>query len=193
MPISKHLQKLRQDCRLHRGDVNPETLLPINKKGEHIFYGYRRCGIPDCINPQHWTTNIRHGRSLNGDRAKPLYAQPPTITGEQLHTIAKPLFRGTEPATCQVKNCTRPHRATNLCAKHSTAYTKWRKAQGMGRVRQDFTDVLPYVQPVQYSDMTTKQRRCHVPNCDRTYSARGLCRTHYNRFQRLQASNPQFS
>ena len=188
MPITKHLTELRKTCRIHKGEIDPHTLLPVNKKGQIIHYGYRRCGILDCVNKNHWTLNIRQGRTITGDKPTPLFKRDPDITGEQLHQIAKPLFRGTEPKTCQVPNCPNPHRATNLCARHHTMYSKWRKANGIGRVRQDFTQNLPTVIPELTQPVTTKQRYCRAENCERPYAHKGFCKLHYTRWQRLQGA-----
>lgn len=176
-------------CKIHKGELHPHTNMPIDKNGEYILFGYRRCGLLECINPEHHTLNIRQGRTLKGTRPTPLFKKRPTITGEQINRIAKPLLRYTEPDTCQVPNCHNKHRAANLCGSHHAIWLKWRKANGMtGRIRQDFTEVLKYVQPAS-KRVTMNNRHCHVPNCDRPFLGRGLCKMHHNRFQRAAGSN----
>jgi hypothetical protein len=160
-------------------------LLPISRKGNFIHYGYRTCGKLDCVNPDHVTQNIKKGKTLSGAKPPRLYNKKPDMTGEQLHRIAKPLFRGTEPAQCQVAYCKNKHRAINLCAKHHHFYLKWRKAQGLPRMRQDFTDVVYAVQPAKGNTLRSINRHCHVDNCTRAYQARGLCKMHYGRWLRL--------
>jgi hypothetical protein len=172
------------NCKKHKGELHPETLYPVDKQGNYILYGYRTCGLKECVNPEHHTLNIRKGRTLTGKHPEPLFKKKPTITGEQLHQIAKPLFRHTEPQTCQVPRCSNKHRAANLCGSHHSIWLKWRKANNIqGRVRQNFKDVIKYVQPPN-KHLTTKDRYCHYPSCEKTYFGRGLCQLHLNRYYR---------
>jgi hypothetical protein len=175
-------------CQIHKGRLDPVTFMPIDKRGEFILFGYRTCGLRECVNPDHHTLNIRRGRTLTGDKPEPLFKKKPDISGELLHRIAKPLLRFTEPELCQVPRCYNKHRAANLCAKHHQIWLKWRRANGIkGRVRQDYGQVAQYAWP-RGVRATIKNRFCHVPDCDRAYEARGLCHLHYNRFQRVSGA-----
>lgn len=173
------------ECKSWNGPIDAGTFLPISRQGNFVLYGYRKCGKLDCVNPDHITQNIKKGKTLSGAKPQRLYNKLPDQTGEQLHRIAKPLFRGTEPNQCQVSHCKNKHRAINLCAKHHHFYLKWRKAQGLTRMRQDFTPVVFAIQPVKGNTLRSADRYCHIDGCPRTYEARGLCKLHYNRWQRL--------
>lgn len=175
-------------CVIHKGSLDPVTFMPVDKDGKFILFGYRTCGLRECVNPEHHTLNIKKGRTLKGEKPEPLFLKKPTISGEQLHRIAKPLRRFTEPELCQVPQCYNKHRSANLCASHYNIWLRWRKAEGVrGRVRQDYAQVAKYVWP-RGVRATMKDRFCHVPDCDLAYEARGLCGLHLKRFHRLSGA-----
>lgn len=189
--ITKRLQELRAKCQPWQGDLHPYTNQPIDAQGNHINYGYRRCGLLDCVNPDHFTLIQRQGRTATGALPAPLFKTKPTISGPELHKIAKPLLRYTEPNECQVPGCHKPHRATNLCAAHSTQYAKWRKANGLGRIRQDLTQGLPTKLRAPKRYLTVKEAVCQVTQCARQHYARGLCKLHYYRWHRTNQPTRQ--
>ena len=78
--ITKHLLALRADCKIWKGELHPHTHQPVDDQGNYILFGYRRCGLLDCINPDHHTLNIRHGRTpqnqpSKGDSRLPKFAE----------------------------------------------------------------------------------------------------------------------
>lgn len=178
-------------CKLHKGDLNLDTLLPIDSEGNHILYGYRLCNRNDCINPDHITTNIRTARN-KGLRPTPLFHKRNDITGEQLAQYARMVEPGTKPSdyVCAVPHCIKPARALHLCNGHHLKFTKWRKANGITKVRMslDNSEMLKYALPaVGINKLKITDRYCHVPNCSNKYMGRGLCKKHYERW--LRANN----
>lgn len=176
------------NCIRHKGDLNLDTLLPIDKNGNHILYGYRLCGNRECVNPEHVTTNIRLARN-KGLRPAPLFHKRNDITGEQLAKYAKQMEPGTKPAdyNCAVPDCIKPARALHLCNGHHLKFTRWRKANGVTKVRMsiDNSEMLKYALPASdANNFKPRDRYCHVPDCDGAYQARGLCKKHHHRFLR---------
>lgn len=177
-------------CIIHKGAVRPDNFMPVDENGDYILYGYRTCGLKECVNPAHLTKQLREARTLDGSKPEVLFNRRPDITGEELHKIAAPLFRGTAPRTCKVPKCINKHKTMNLCGRHASLYFDWKRANGLGRTRQDFSKGLPEVlqERIPYEKMTMSQRRCHAEDCDRAYYGRGLCALHYKRYRRLNGA-----
>jgi len=175
------------ECRIHRGEMNMYTFLPVDKNGKHIHYGYRLCNNPECINREHITTSIRVARA-KGLRPKPLFHLRNDITGEELAKYAKRMPRGEKRLTiCNVPHCHRPVRSLSLCDGHHIKYTRWRKENGIvaKRMSLDYTPLLEIALPfVGVNDFRPKDRYCHVDNCEREYRARGFCKKHHNQYLR---------
>ena len=174
-------------CKLHYGQIDLDTLLPITDKGEFREFGYRLCGNMDCVNPEHITTSIRKARA-KGLRPKPLFHKRHDITFEELRKYAKPIERGSvKPEKCAVPMCGNQHRAMNLCNGHHLKFTRWRKERGFSTKRMgvDYTSAVMAAQPyVGVNNFRPKDRYCHVEGCSNEYEARGLCKKHHTRFLR---------
>lgn len=177
------------NCIIHKGELNLDTLLPIDTDGNHILYGYRLCNVRECVNPEHITTNIKQARN-KGLRPAPLFHKRNDITGEELAKLATPVEPGTRnPQTCTVPDCIKPARALTLCNGHHLKYTKWRKANNITakRISLDKTDVLQAaLPPIGANHFKPRDRYCHIQGCEGKYQARGLCKKHHNRFLRAQ-------
>lgn len=105
----------------------------------------------------------------------------PDLDPAELYKLAQPVTRYEAPTSCAVADCTEPHHKTGLCSRHYMKLYHWRKANDMPRIRQDYSNVttaLPATYKRDHADT------CTITNCERPYSARGLCRMHYNRHLR---------
>jgi hypothetical protein len=182
------------ECKIHKGELHLDTMLPIDDEGQHILYGYRLCGYNDCINPDHVTHDIKAARA-KGLRPRPLFHHRNDITGEQLAKLARNMPPGTKPTdyVCAVPHCIKPARALYLCNGHHLKFTRWRKANGITRKRMslDASDVLAAVQPFYgVNHLKAKDRYCHIEGCTGAYAARGLCKKHHHRYLRVIKQTP---
>lgn len=110
------------------------------------------------------------------------------IDPEELLKLALPVQRGDQLEWCSVPDCLREHYRTHLCLPHYMRLYRWRKAHGLPRIKHDFSEVASAVQRDRGNKLSTKDRKCHVKGCDRTYQARGLCKMHHNRWLRSQGA-----
>lgn len=176
-----------ESCIMHTGELDLDTMLPINKKGEFRRFGYRLCGNNECIRKEHITQSIREVRS-KGLRPKPLFYKRHDITFEELCKYARPMEHGqAKPEKCAVPGCKNKNRALNLCNGHHIKFTKWRRERGIKakRINLDIRPVLEAVQPpVGANNLKAKERYCHVKDCDMPYHGRGLCKRHLSRYEK---------
>jgi hypothetical protein len=172
---------------MHHGDLDLDTMLPINKKGQFIHFGYRLCGKQECVNPEHVTTSIREVRA-KGLRPRPLFHKRHDITFEQLCKYARNIEPGApKPETCSVPGCNNKHRAMMLCNGHHLKFTRWRKERGIKvkRLSLDITPVLEAIQPpIGSNNLKPRDRFCHVRGCIDEYHGRGLCKKHLSRYEK---------
>lgn len=177
-------------CKRWVGRLDMTTLLPINAKGEFVLFGYRLCGINECVNPLHVTSSIRQARGM-GLRPRPLKHFRHDITGEQLAKLAKPMEKGApRPSSCLVSHCPRAIRTLHLCNGHYTKLMLWRREKfgKLPRVGVDKSEAVAAALPfIGANDFRPKDRFCHVANCENPYQARGLCKKHHGRFLAAKA------
>ena len=163
-----------------------DRLIPLTRAGNPYRPGFRLCKNLDCMTKEHITQSRYLARKVYDKLPKLKPTRNVMPDPKVLLKIAKPLVRGTEPELCQVKTCTNPHRATNLCLAHYNQLYRYRQATEFKRIRQDYSDIAQYVQPVKGSQLTMTERHCHYPECQREYFARGLCRFHNKRWLRAE-------
>lgn len=107
------------------------------------------------------------------------------VDPETLNTYAKPVEQGHAPEFCGVPDCYWPYFRVNLCLGHYKQLNAWRNAQGLGRIKADYSHLIQIAQaPAPKNKMSTKERHCHVDGCQRPYMARGLCKLHHHRYLR---------
>jgi len=181
--------RITTPCTIHKGQLDLNTLMPVDEQGNYILFGYRKCGNRECVNPEHYTRDIKQAKRINGKYPTPLFHKRHDLPGHELAKYVKPLQPGErKPDTeCAVPYCIKKVRSLNLCNGHHMKYTRWRKNNGITakRINLDPTPVLQAVQPFYgVNHLKAKDRYCHVPECTGKYSARGLCKKHHNRYLR---------
>ena len=172
--------KLNGNCLIHKGELELHTMLPIDKDGKPILRGYRICGLMECVNPDHITTDKKKAKRWLGEDIPNLVKGNYDLDPAEVYALAKPQPPGTNNG-CAVPDCLRPHGSAGLCHRHKSVMARYAQANNLplpGRWRAPNYEVI--MRPRKEGHfLTTSERRCLVENCQKEHHARGLCNYHH--------------
>lgn len=146
-------------CKPHTGEVNWDTMQPLDKHGELFRPGLRLCGREDCVNVEH----IIQPSTLEQVR-------PSKWQGTDKQVLKRLLAE--QPDPCVVKDCGKPEKALGLCATHYTQdYRRRKRDNAPKKVR------LPELTELMGLQVDTNE--CLLPSCDLPVHSKNLCSKHY--------------
>lgn len=104
-----------------------------------------------------------------------------TLTPKQLARYAYAVPHGHPPTVCAAPDCPASHYAAGLCRPHYERLRRWRSAQNLPRLAR------PTATPAPAEWSRRHPKTCTMTGCTRPYSARGMCRAHYEQARRNNA------